>query len=248
MTEITLFSGWHFMYVLLIVGGSFLATFLLKDKTEKTKQMVLGILACLVTAVYVADFFLMPLFRADHTIDVDKLPFHFCTVLAIFIPFAQFNKKFENVKDVIVCFAVVSSLMYITYPGSALGGVGVFEYKVVQTFLYHGLLFAWGFLSLTTGLVTLSLKKIWKELVGLVILVAWGLIGSYTYSSLTPHHYDWFFVTGSTYPFIPAYLMPFVVITAVFGMCVIIHLIDLAVKKIIAKIVAKKQSQDDVQE
>ena len=244
MSEITLFSVWHFMYIILIIGGSFLAAFLLKGKTENTKKTVLGVFACIVTIVYIADFFLMPLVRADHTIDIDKLPFHFCTVLAIFIPFAQFNKKFEKVKDVIACFAVVSSLMYITYPGSALGGVGVFEYKVVQTFLYHGVVFAWGFLSLTTGSATLSFNKIWKELVGLVILVAWGLIGSYTYSNLTPHHYDWFFVTGSTYPFIPAWAMPFVVIAAVFGMCAIIHLIDFVVKKIIAKNKAKEQTNE----
>ena len=37
MTEITLFSGWHFMYIILIIGGAFLATFLLQGKTEKTK-------------------------------------------------------------------------------------------------------------------------------------------------------------------------------------------------------------------
>ena len=233
--EITLFSVWHFMYIILIIGYSVVMAFLLKDRSEKTKRKVLSVIAISVTCVYILDFFLMPLVREDHLIDVDKLPFHICTVLAIMVPFAQFNKKFENIKDVVACFAIVSCLMYITYPGSALGGVNVFSYKVVQTFLYHGVLFAWGFLSVTTGSVVLSFNKIWKELVGLVILVIWGLIGSYTYSHFTPHHYDWFFVTGSTYPFIPKFLMPFVVIVCVFAMCAIIHFIDYGVKKIIDK-------------
>ena len=233
--EITLFSGWHFMYIALILGVSIGLALALRGRSEKTKQIVLSVYAILVTVVYIADFFMMPLMRDDHSIDIDKLPFHFCTVLAIFVPFAQFNKKFSSVKDVIACFAIVSTLMYITYPGSALGGVDVFSYKVVQTFLYHGVLFTWGFLSVTTGSVVLSFKKIWKELIGLAILVVWGLIGSYIYSNLTPSHYDWFFVTGSTYPFIPAWLMPFVVLTVVFAMCAIIHLIDYVVKICLSK-------------
>ncbi len=228
--EITLFSGWHFMYIILILGVSIALAFVLRKKSERTKQIVLAVYAILVAVTYVADFFMMPLVRDDHLIDIDKLPFHFCTVLAILVPFVQFNKKFESVKDVIACFAIVSTLMYITYPGSALGGIDVFSYKVVQTFLYHGVLFTWGFLSVTTGSAVLSFKNIWKELVGLVCLIVWGLIGSYTYSNLTPNHYDWFFVTGSTYPFIPAWLMPFVVLVLVYTMCAVIHLIDFVVK------------------
>ncbi len=238
--EITLFSVWHFMYIVLILGVSIALAFVLRGKTERTKQMVLSVYAILVTTVYIADFFMMPLVREDHLIDIDKLPFHFCTVLAIWVPFAQFNKKFAIIKDVIACFAIVSSLMYITYPGSALGGVDVFSYKVVQTFLYHGVLFTWGFLSVTTRSAVLSFKKIWKELIGLAILIIWGLIGSYTYSNLTPSHYDWFFVTGSTYPFIPAWLMPLVVLVLVFAMCAIIHLIDYAVKILLKKRQNKK--------
>ena len=238
--EITLFSGWHFMYIALILGVSIGLALALRGRSEKTKQIVLSVYAILVTVVYIADFFMMPLMRDDHSIDIDKLPFHFCTVLAIFVPFAQFNKKFSSVKDVIACFAIVSTLMYITYPGSALGGVDVFSYKVVQTFLYHGVLFTWGFLSVTTGSAVLSFKKIWKELIGLAILVVWGLVGSYTYSNLTPSHYDWFFVTGSTYPFIPAWLMPFVVLVTVFTMCAVIHLIDLGVKCCLNKIMKSK--------
>lgn len=77
--------------------------------------------------------------------DVDKLPFHICTLVAVFIPFAQFNKKFAKIKDVISCLAIVASLIYISYPGSALGGVLPWCYKVVQTFVFHGLVFAWGY-------------------------------------------------------------------------------------------------------
>ena len=135
----------------------------------------------------------------------------------------------------------LAPLMYITYPGSALGGISFYSYKVVQTFVFHGLVFAWGVLSLTTGFSRLEFKKIWKELIGLVIIALWAAFGNAAYSH-EGHHFDWFFITGSTFPFVPTWLMPFAVITAVFGMCAIIFSIDLLVKKQIAKKIAVKEN------
>lgn len=92
---------------------------------------------------------------------------------------------------------------------------------------------------MTTGAVSLSFKTIWKEAVAIVVLIAWAFFGNYTYSS-AEHHYDWFFVTGSTFPFIPSWLMPFVVLVAIFAMCALIYLIDFVVKKIINKKASKE--------
>lgn len=237
--EITLFSGWHFMYIILIVGLSIGLAFLMKNKSEKAKNTTLAVLAICAIATYIADFFIMPLSQGK--VDIDKLPFHICTLTSIFIPFAQFNKKFEKIKHVIVVFAVVSSLMYITYPGSALGGVNTFSYKVVQTFVFHGLCFSWGFMSLATGAVKLNIKKIWMELCGLVIIALWAALGNSVYSTPSSH-FDWFFITGSTFPFIPSALMPFVVIAAVFGMCAIIYGLYYACCAIAKKIENKKNT------
>ncbi len=232
--EIALFNFWHIFYWLLIIGGSIGAAFLLKGKTQKTKEKTLRVLAWVLPSLYIADFLIMPLARTDFTIDVDKLPFHICTLLAFFVPFAQFNKKFEKIKDAIACLAIVSSLMYLTYPGSAVGELTPWCYRVLQTFLYHGVLFAWGFLSVATGEITLDFKTIWKPLVGIAMIIVWALYGSTVYSH-ADHHFDWFFVTGSTFPFIPEPLMPFAVFFAVGGMCAIIHAIDLGVKKYLEK-------------
>ena len=61
--EISLFSIWHILYVLLIVGGSITAGILLRRKSEATKTKVLNILAWLIPGIYIADFFLMPFAR-----------------------------------------------------------------------------------------------------------------------------------------------------------------------------------------
>ena len=185
----------------------------------------------------------MPLARANgdptrQLIDIDKLPFHICTFISIMIPFAQFNSKAKNgtsFREVVACLAIVSSLMYITYPGSALGEIGTFSYKVVQTFVFHGLVFSWGVLSLTTGSISLKFKNIWKQLVGILIIMVWATFGNYTYDD-----YNWFFLKTSIFPFIPDALMPLAVLIAVFAMCAIIYSIDLGVKKIIEKQKMKK--------
>ena len=233
--EITLFSIWHIMYIVLIVGGTIGLSILLNKKaSEKTRNLVRKIIACALVCVYIADFFIMPLSRDNGQIDIDKLPFHICTIMGIVIPFVEFNKKFEKIKEPASCLAVVASLMYITYPGSALGGISTFCYKVVQTFVYHGLLFAYGYLAFSTKFTEMKFKNIWKCLVGIIMIALWAALGNATYSN-ADHHYDWFFITGSTFPFIPSWLMPFVVVIAVFGMCAIIYSIDLLIKKVTNK-------------
>ena len=232
--EIALFSIWHILYFVLIVGGTIGSCFLLRNKSNETKEKVRKILAYLVIGVYIADFFIQPFMSSDYSMNVDKLPFHICTLMGCLIPFAQFNKKFDKIKDVICCLSIVASLMYMTYPGSALGGVMPWCYQVIQTFVFHGLVFAWGVISLSTGAIKLEFKNIWKELVAIIIIILWASFGNNAYSNEN-HHYDWFFITGSTFPFVPTWLMPFAVLAAVYAMCAIIFSIDLMVKKVVAK-------------
>lgn len=238
--EITLFSLWHFLYIILIGGGVVLTTILLNKKaSEKTRQTYVKVLAWFVPGIYIFNLFIMA-FLGDMGAFVDKLPFHICTLLAIFVPFAQFNKKFACVKDAIASLAIVSAMMYMVYPGSALGGVMPWCYKVIETFAYHGVLFAWGCLTVGTKQTNLEFKNIWKVLVGIVLIVAWAFLGTSIYSS-AEHHYDWFFVTGSTFPFVPTWLMPFAVVVAVFGVNACVYLIDFICKKIAKKKADKKQ-------
>lgn len=240
--EITLFSGWHFMYIILTIGLPVALAFILKNKSDKAKNLTLSILAIATVSVYIADFFIMPFARTSGEIDLDKLPFHICTFIGVMIPFAQFraqntNRGGQAFREVVTCLAIVSSLMYITYPGSALGEIGTFSYKVVQTFVFHGLVFSWGFLSLTTKSVTLKFKNIWKQAIGILVVMAWATLGNFSYAD-----YNWFFLKESIFPFIPDALMPLAVFASVFAMCAIIYSIDLLTKKVIRKIKDKKRA------
>ena len=225
---IDLFDPWHFGYIFLMLGVTTFLVLHFSKKSKESQKKLLDVLAIVVISSYIFDFFMMPLSEGE--IEIDKLPFHICTFMGVCIPFAQFNKKFAKIKDVIVTLSIVASLMYVTYPGSALGGVTPWCYKVVQTFVFHSLVFMGGVLNLSTGAVTLSMNKIYKPAIGIVVIIIWAFFGSLVYSPAGTKH-DWFFVRGGTFPFVPEPLMPFVVFAAVFSMCVIITLIYLGIKK-----------------
>ena len=243
---IELFSLWHFGYIAIILGLTGTLAYVFSKKSEEAQNKLINVFAVLVIATYILDFFMMPLNEGE--IDLDKLPFHICTFMGVCVPFAQFNKKFAKIKDVIVTLSIVASLMYLTYPGSALGGVTPWCYKVVQTFAFHGFLFTWGILNLALGKVTLSMNKIYKPAIGIVCIIAWAFFGSLVYSPAGTKH-DWFFVRGNTYPFIPEALMPLVVFAAVFLMCVTITGLYLLFKHVVeAKAVKMKKEEEIVEE
>ena len=105
----------------------------------------------------------MPLSDSYSGISEYKLPFNICTIMAVMVPFAQFNKKFDKVKSAIVVLSITSSIIWMIYPGTALHGQPPFCYVVFQTFMYHGFLFIWGVLNLSLDQVSLNIKKLSYE-------------------------------------------------------------------------------------
>ncbi len=242
--EITSFSVWHFAYLLVIFGCIIGASFILAKKSKKTKTKVLNAIAIVTLVIYILDFFFQPLYTSNNQMDIDKLPFHICTLMGIVIVFAQFTKKHTWLKEVSVPLALAGALMYITYPNSALGGITPWCYKVVQTFTFHGLLLAWGVLSLTTKSVQLHWKNIWRHFVAIIVIALWATVGNLLYTNPS-HHYDWFFLTGSTFPFVPTWLMPILVIIAIFTMVVIFYSLNCLGLKMAENYKNKKESQPE---
>ena len=236
--KITLFNGWHIFYLLLIFGMAIGLTFILKNKSQAAKDKVCRVFAYLTIGLYIADFFIMPLSDSYSGISEYKLPFNICTIMAVMVPFAQFNKKFDKVKTPIVVLSVASSLMWMCYPGTALGGQPPFSYIIFQTFMYHGFLFTWGFLNLSLGQVKLSIKKIWKEFVGILLILVWAAFGNEVYGD-----WNWFFIQKSIFPFLPDKIMPVMVVASVFGVCLVVYGLYYLIRHIAKKMADKKQAK-----
>ncbi|MBQ5810521.1 MAG: YwaF family protein, partial [Clostridia bacterium] len=188
--EIGLFDVWHLMYLFIVYGGAIALALIFAKKSPAAKEKVLRCFAYLTIGLYLADFFIMPLSDSYDGISTYKLPFNICTILAVLVPFAQFNKKFRPLKSVIVALAVAAPTMWMVYPGTALGGQPPFSYIIFQTFMYHGFLYTWGFLCLALGDVELKFKGIWKEFCAILLILVWADLGNTIYD----RSHNWFFI------------------------------------------------------
>lgn len=217
--QIGLFDIWHFLYLFVILGGSVLLAVLFRNKSERAKERLLRLFAYLTVGLYLADFLIMPLSDSYSGISVYKLPFNICTIMAVLVPFAQFNPRFQPIRTPIVTLSVTSSLMWMCYPGSALGGQPPFCYLIFQTFMYHGFLFCWGFLNMALGVVKLDIRKVWKELCGIFCILVWAAFGNTVYDG----EQNWFFIETSIFPFLSDEIMPVMVVLSVFGSCMVVY-------------------------
>ncbi len=244
--KITPFSGAHIVYLILFFGGIFLTAYLYRNKDMQAKEKVLRFLAYALVITYLSDFFIHDFSNADPGstvgagMNIDKLPFHLCTVLCPVIAFTQFNKKLEKLKEPVAVLAIVGTLMYLGFPASV-GSGEPWCYTAVQTMLFHGIELAWGCLCILLGKVQLNIKNCWKAAVGLAILTVWAKFGN----SILDH--NWFFLeTDALYigvvenGIIPKWSLMLITPAAVFLMVLLIYGIYYAVKAVYER---KKISQ-----
>ena len=183
--QITPFSPAHIVYIVLIFGGTAAAWLVLRKKSAQTKEKFLRLLAYGLVVSYLSDFFCHEFVYGG--LNTDKLPFHICTVLCPLVAISQFNRKGSKIAEPVAMLAALSPMMYLCYPAS----VGTGEpwcYQAVQTMFYHGVLMAWGVLSMALGAVKPDMKHIWKSGLLLVCITLWAKLGNI----LMEH--NWFFL------------------------------------------------------
>ena len=217
--QIGLFDVWHFLYLFVILGGAVALAVLLRNRSEVAREQVICLFAYLTIGLYLVDFMIMPLSDSYSGISVYKLPFNVCTLMAVLVPFVQFNHRLRWLKTPIATISIASSLMWMCYPGSALGGQPPFCYLIFQTFMYHGFLFCWGFLNLAYGAVKLDIKKIWKEFCVILGILVWATFGNAVYDG----EQNWFFIETSIFPFLSDEIMPLMVVLSVFAVCLVVY-------------------------
>lgn len=125
--------------------------------------------------------------------------------------------------------------MWLIFPGTALNSSqSAFSYEVIQLFLYHGIVFIYGCLSLTLNETHLEIKKVYKEAICIVGIALWATLGNLVYSC-TSHDYNWFFLKDPVFSFIPKAINPFVVVVIFFLSSLVVYGVYYLVKYIIRK-------------
>ncbi len=188
--KVTAFSIPHFVYMFLIFGGIFLGWYLLRKKSPEKKEQALRLLAYALALSYFSDFFVHDFVYGE--MNMDKLPFHVCTVLCPLVCVAQFNRNGHKILEPTVVLAVLAPLMYLCYPAS-IGDGEPWCYQAVQTMFFHGVLLGWGILNMALGKVQLRWKNFRKVAVMLVCITLWAKLGNI----LLEH--NWFFLNEDAF-------------------------------------------------
>ena len=188
--QITPFSIAHIVYLALIFGGVVAAWFALKNKSADKKEKALRFLAYALVVSYLSDFFVHEFVYGG--LNTDKLPFHICTVLCPLMAFAQFNRKGRKIAEPVAVLAILAPMMYLCFPASV-GSGEPWCYQALQTMFYHGVLMAWGILSVALGAVKTDIRHCWKSGVLLVCITLWAKLGNV----LMEH--NWFFLEEAAF-------------------------------------------------
>lgn len=243
--EISSFNIWHILYLAAIFGCIIGGAFVLRKKSMDVKEKVLKTLAFLLMFSYLTDFFVHDFVYADFNsatgeyvgagLNMDKLPFHICTVMCPIIVFTQFNKRFEKFLEPVAALAIVAPMMYLTYPSTGVGGEP-WCYRVVQTMFFHGVELAWGVLTLAAGKTALKWKNIWKVEVLLVGITLWAKLGNEMLG------YNWFFLRENPFGIAvldKGWLLPILTPTAIFIIATAVYGINSGVLAIARKLSQK---------
>lgn len=231
--QITPFSLSHIAYMVLIFGGIVLGWLCLRNQDVSKKEKALRFLAYALVVSYLSDFFVHEFVYGG--LNTDKLPFHICTVLCPLVAIAQFNRKGHKIAEPVAVLAILAPMMYLCYPASV-GSGEPWCYQAVQTVFFHGVLMAWGILSVALGAVKADIKNCWKAAVLLVCITLWAKLGNV----LMEH--NWFFLEEDAFYIglvesgvIPKWLLmivnPVVFFLAVLGTYGVIYGIRAAGKK-----------------
>ena len=238
----------HFFYLGLILAGILAGFFLLKNKSQESKLKLADRLVTIALILYIADFFLMPF--SEHTIDMDKLPFHICTSMSIMCFASRRVKCLAKFKTTFTIMGLVGALMYLVYPSGVATADG-YSYRIVQTCVYHGLMIAQGVFAIAYGECDLRWKTAKYDLVAIVALAVWAFLGNTLYAgtvyeectvaeglthsvAVYDHAPNWFFVKHDALYLISdeidVYFVPFAMIAVIFGMCALVRFIGIKSK------------------
>ena len=230
----TLFSAWHFFYIALAVTLAFALITLLKRKSDDKKIKTARLLSSLSFALYIADFFLMPLTYGE--IEIEKLPFHACTAMCACVFLSYRINRLENFRASFVALGFISNFVYLIYPAGVMWqAVSPLSYRTVQTLLFHGLMSVCCLLTLLYSNEEPLKTVLPRHLTVTVGMSAWAMLGNYVYNS-EEHFYNWFFVVRDPFGAFPEsiapFIMPFLNIALFFAVETAVYLIIASLKKL----------------
>ena len=231
------FGVWHILIMLFIFGSIIATVLILKNKSLEVKSKTIDVVIRIVFGLYMLDFFLMPFAYGE--IDLEKLPFHICTVSCLLCFLSRHNKFFSKFTLQFALLGLIGNLIYVIYPaGVGWYQIAPYSYRVIQTLLYHGFMTLYGVLILCYGGYELKFSKSYKELIVIACMTIWAMFGNFIYNN-EDRVYNWFFVVRDPFYILPEnispFIMPFVIIVIIYTANILIYLTYFGIKKLLKR-------------
>ena len=125
----------------------------------------------------------------------------------------------------------ISNLVYFIYPA----GVGWYQihplsYRVIQTLMFHAIMMMYGLFVLLYEVKELKWKDSRKELVLIIIMTLWALLGNTLYNGTYgdySNNFNWLFVVQDPFYILPSdiapFIMPFIVVAAFYIVTLMVY-------------------------
>ena len=157
---VKLFNFWYIFFILLLAGVIVGLYFLLKDKTDKTKKLVLGSLLFFNLALHFLKLTFPP-YSTNSELAMREIWFvNVCGTSVLFFPFI-FMSKSDVAKDYMVFLGIISGFLAMLYPTEAIGE-SVKSLDLWRFYICHGIIIAVPMLTVLLKLHKLDVKRIWK--------------------------------------------------------------------------------------
>ena len=208
----TCFGAWHLGYILATLAVTALVCVLIKNRGREAQRKTAVAFINLAFGMYIADFFLMPF--AYEEIDIEKLPFHICTAMCVMCFLSRHTRLFAPYRMQLALLGFISNLVYLIYPAGVMWhAVHPLCYRVVQTLLFHGVMTAYGILTLLFDEEGLSFRTWRKHLLTVVAMTLWAMLGNLLYTGAAgryDHNFNWFFVTADPFGMLDKRVAPYI--------------------------------------
>ena len=157
---VELLNFWHFAFILLATGGIIGLYCLLKNKTDKTKKIVLASILFFNLALHFLKLTFPP-YSTDQELAMREIWFvNVCGTSVLFFPFIFISKN-KTANDYMVFLGIISGFLAMLYPTEAIGK-SILTLDLWRFYICHFIIIAVPMLTVLLKLHKLDVKRIWK--------------------------------------------------------------------------------------
>jgi len=183
--KIALLNGWYFFWLALSAGGVVGLYFLLRNKTERTKKVVLFCFLAFGLLLHFLKVFIPP-YSTNESVKLSESWFvNICGANIGLFPFL-FLTKSKKVKEYMFYIGVISGFLALVYPVEPIQKADqVAEFwDIVRFYYHHWMLLAVPLLMVLLKLHTISYKRVFCAPIGLLLLLLFIMINQTLQSEL----------------------------------------------------------------